>query len=184
MANFSVNRVTFIGNLGNTPAFKDYGNDFLKATFSLATTEYWHDKEQARQERTDWHRVEVKGRLAEIVRDRAVKGSLVYVEGRLRSDRVENKEQPGKFNYFVWVDADVVRVLNEKQAADHQQQGAGEGQPPAGDESEQGRAAGGQASAANLPAAAAPSSAPAATPSKGGQARKPWVRTGGQKTAA
>ena len=112
----SVNKVTLIGNVGQAPSFKEHGNGFVSASFSLATTKTWKDREtQERRERTDWHRIEVTGRLAEIVRDIIGQGNQVYVEGELNTDRVESKVEPGKFDYFTKVRAESVQKLGKRE---------------------------------------------------------------------
>ncbi|MGL4860184.1 MAG: single-stranded DNA-binding protein [Enterobacteriaceae bacterium] len=82
-----VNRVTLLGFLGQDPEIRYLPNDGgAIATLSLATSEVWKDKQTGEQkDRTDWHRVVVFGKLAEIVGEYMRKGSQVYLEGQLRT---------------------------------------------------------------------------------------------------
>lgn len=115
----SVNKAILIGNAGAAPEFKDHGNGFVTATFSLATTDSWKDREsRERREHTDWHRVEVRGRLAEIVADIIKKGNRVYVEGSTRHDRVERKGEPGKYDAYTKVIAEEVIKLSDRERGD------------------------------------------------------------------
>ena len=88
----SVNRVTLIGNLGRDPEMRYLPSGEAVASFSLATTEQWKDKSGAKQERTDWHRIEFIGRTAEVCGEYLKKGAPVYVEGRIQYDKWTDKE--------------------------------------------------------------------------------------------
>ena len=185
-----LNKVQFIGYIGREVEFRDHGNGFVTAQFRLATTESWREEGQ-RRERTDWHRIEARGRLAEIVRDILGQGDQVYVEGKLQHDKVESKSEPGKFDYFTKIVADTVQKLGKRERADDAEgdgngTGAGERDGDAG-VGEQGGGAGGErngapaASAASAPSptpAPGPAPAPAARAASGGAAK--W-RTRGTK---
>lgn len=93
----SVNRVTLLGNLGKDPEVRYTQGGEPIANFSLATSEQWTDKAGAKQERTEWHRVEVFGKLAQIVRDYCQKGKQVYLEGSIRYDEWEDKDGNKKY---------------------------------------------------------------------------------------
>lgn len=88
----SVNRVTLIGNLGRDPEMRYLPSGEAVASFSIATTEQWKDKQGAKQERTDWHRIEFIGRTAEVCGEYLKKGMPVYVEGRIQYDKWTDKE--------------------------------------------------------------------------------------------
>ncbi|MCS6996443.1 MAG: single-stranded DNA-binding protein [Casimicrobiaceae bacterium] len=88
----SVNRVMLIGNLGRDPEMRYLPSGEAVATFSLATTEQWKDKNGNKQERTDWHRVEFIGRTAEICGEYLKKGMQVYIEGRIQYDKWTDKD--------------------------------------------------------------------------------------------
>ena len=88
----SVNRVTLIGNLGRDPEMRYLPSGEAVATFSVATTEQWKDKQGGKQERTDWHRVEFIGRTAEVCGEYLKKGAPVYIEGRIQYDKWTDKD--------------------------------------------------------------------------------------------
>jgi single-strand DNA-binding protein len=88
----SVNRVILIGNLGRDPEIRYTQGGEPIANFSLATNEVWTDKSGQKQERTEWHRVEVFGKAAQVVRDYLAKGRQVYVEGSIRYDEWTDKD--------------------------------------------------------------------------------------------
>jgi single-strand DNA-binding protein len=88
----SVNKVVLIGNLGRDPEIRYTQSGEPIANFSLATTETWTDKSGTKQERTEWHRVEVFGRPAQVARDYLAKGRQVYVEGSIRYDEWTDKD--------------------------------------------------------------------------------------------
>jgi single-strand DNA-binding protein len=88
----SVNRVTLIGNLGRDPEMRYLPSGEAVASFSIATTETWKDKQGNKQERTDWHRVEFIGRTAEIAGEYLKKGRQAYIEGRIQYDKWTDKE--------------------------------------------------------------------------------------------
>ncbi len=88
-----VNKVILIGNLGADPDTRYTGSGTPICTLSVATTESWMDKQSGqRQERTEWHRVKVFGKLAEICQEYLRKGRQVYIEGSLRTDKYTGKD--------------------------------------------------------------------------------------------
>jgi single-strand DNA-binding protein len=88
----SVNRVILIGNLGRDPEIRYTQGGEPIANFSLATNESWTDRSGQKQERTEWHRVEVFGKPAQVVRDYLSKGRQVYIEGSIRYDEWTDKD--------------------------------------------------------------------------------------------
>lgn len=104
-----VNKVIIIGRLGADPEVKSVGNSGSMARLSIATSENWVDKEGQKQERTEWHRVVVWGRLAEIVGKHLSKGRQVYVEGRLQTRTWE--DQQGQKRYSTEIVANTVQFL-------------------------------------------------------------------------
>ena len=81
-----INKVILIGNLGAKPEVKYASNGNAIANLTLATSESWTDKNTGqKQEKTEWHRVSIFGKLAEIVEKYLDKGSKVYVEGKLQT---------------------------------------------------------------------------------------------------
>ena len=93
----SVNRVILIGNLGKDPEIRYTQAGEPIANFSLATNEAWTDKSGQKQERTEWHRVEVFGKTAQVVRDYCSKGKQVYLEGSIRYDEWTDKDGNKKY---------------------------------------------------------------------------------------
>lgn len=82
----SVNKVIIVGNLGNDPEIRQFQNGGKVATISVATSERWTDKMTGEQrEQTEWHRISLFNRLAEIVEQYLRKGSSVYIEGSLHT---------------------------------------------------------------------------------------------------
>jgi len=92
-----VNKVILVGNLGRDPEVRYTASGTPVANFTMATTERWNDQAGERQERTEWHRIVVWGKQAEIAGEYLRKGRQVYVEGSLQTrewtDRDDNKRQ-------------------------------------------------------------------------------------------
>ena len=88
-----INKVILVGNLGADPEMRHTGGGTAVTTLNLATSESWTDKQSGeKQERTEWHRVKLFGRLAEIAGDYLKKGRQVYIEGSLRTDKYTDKQ--------------------------------------------------------------------------------------------
>ncbi|HEY7841220.1 MAG TPA: single-stranded DNA-binding protein [Gammaproteobacteria bacterium] len=105
-----INKVILIGNLGDDPEVRYTQGGSAVANVRLATTESWKDKESGeKQERTEWHRVVFFGRLAEIVAEYLKKGSQVYVEGSIRTNKWQDKE--GKDRYTTEIIANEMQML-------------------------------------------------------------------------
>lgn len=103
-----VNKVILVGHLGADPELRYTANGTAVARFRIATTETFTDRSGARQERTEWHRIVVWGKLAEICGQYLSKGKLVYIEGRIRSD---SWEQEGVKRYSYEIVADNMKML-------------------------------------------------------------------------
>jgi single-strand DNA-binding protein len=88
----SVNKAILIGNLGRDPEIRYTQSGDPIANFSIATNEAWTDKSGQKQERTEWHRVEVFGKTAQVARDYLTKGRSVYIEGTIRYDEWTDKD--------------------------------------------------------------------------------------------
>ncbi len=87
-----INKVILVGNLGGDPEMRHTGSGTAITTINIATSESWTDKQSGeKQERTEWHRVKLFGRLAEIAGDYLKKGRQVYIEGSLRTDKYTDK---------------------------------------------------------------------------------------------
>jgi single-strand DNA-binding protein len=88
----SVNKVILVGNLGRDAELRYTPGGAAVSKFSLATTEVWNDKAGQKQERTEWHNIDLWGKSAETLTEYLVKGKQVYVEGRLQTDEYTDKE--------------------------------------------------------------------------------------------
>jgi single-strand DNA-binding protein len=115
-----VNKVILIGNLGADPEVRFTPGGQAVANFRIATSESWTDKNGQKQERTEWHRIVVWGKLAELCGEYLKKGRQCYVEGRLQTREWTDKEN--KKNYTTEVVANAVTFLGGRDGA-----GAGEG---------------------------------------------------------
>jgi single-strand DNA-binding protein len=92
-----VNKAILIGNLGRDPELRFTPNGQPVATFSLATSFRWKDKNGQPQDRTDWHNIVVFGRQAEVCKEYLKKGRLVYLEGRIQNRTYEDKDGVKKY---------------------------------------------------------------------------------------
>ncbi|MGH1469077.1 MAG: single-stranded DNA-binding protein [Bdellovibrionales bacterium] len=92
-----VNKVIILGRLGSDPETKNISSGNTVCTFSLATSEAWKDREGQKQERTEWHRVVVWGKLAEICGKYLAKGRQAFVEGRLQTRSWEDQQGNKKY---------------------------------------------------------------------------------------
>jgi single-strand DNA-binding protein len=108
----ALNRVELIGYLGRDPESRTIPTGQKVSQFSLAVTRRWKSAGESK-EATDWFNVEVWGRLGEVGQHYLKKGSLVYVEGRLRTDKYEDK---GETKYFTKVVASSLQFLDRKPA--------------------------------------------------------------------
>jgi single-strand DNA-binding protein len=109
----SVNKVIVIGNLGANPDIRALPSGQNVANFSLATAERFTDRNGAKQERTDWHRIVAFGRLADTCERFLSKGRQVYVEGRLTTRQYEAKDGSGK-RYRTEIVARQLRLLGNR----------------------------------------------------------------------
>ena len=151
MASRGVNKVIIVGNLGNDPEVRYMPNGGAVANITLATSESWRDKQTGEQkEKTEWHRVVLFGKLAEVAGEYLRKGSQVYIEGALQTRKWT--DQAGVEKYTTEI---VVNVGGTMQMLGGRQGG---GSPMGG-----GQAQGNQFSGGLLPAAR-PQSAPEAQP--------------------
>ena len=87
-----VNKAILIGNLGEDPEVRFTPGGQAVANFRIATSESWTDKLGQKQEKTEWHRVEVFGKAAQVVRDYVTKGKPLYVEGSIKYDEYTDKD--------------------------------------------------------------------------------------------
>ena len=110
----SVNKVILIGNLGADPETRYLPSGDAVTNIRIATTENWKDKTGEKQEHTEWHRVAFFGKLAEIAGEYLKKGSPVYVEGRIRTRKWQDKE--GQERYSTEIVADRMQLLGGRGA--------------------------------------------------------------------
>ncbi len=109
----SLNRVMLIGNLGADPEMRYLPSGDAVANIRIATTESWKDKASGeKKEETEWHRVSFFGKLAEIAGEYLKKGSPVYVEGRIKTRKWQDKD--GQDRYSTEVVADRMQMLGSR----------------------------------------------------------------------
>ena len=107
-----VNKVILVGNLGANPEVRYTQGGQTVANLRIATTERWTDKSGQKQEATEWHRVVVWGRQAEIVSQYLTKGRQVYIEGRIRTRQWQ--DQSGQKRYSTEIVAQNVQMLGSR----------------------------------------------------------------------
>ena len=110
----ALNRVQLIGRLGKDPESKFTPTGRKVTHFSIAVSNYWKSKEGESKEYTEWVNVEAWGRLGEVCGDYLKKGSLVFVEGRLKTDRYEDK---GDTKYFTKVVTQYTPTVTNQRAS-------------------------------------------------------------------
>ena len=108
----SVNKVILIGNLGRDPEVRYMPSGDAVANITIATTETWKDKAGEKQEQTEWHRVAMFGKTAEIAGEYLKKGSQVYIEGKLQTRKWTDKE--GQERYTTEIRADRMQMLGSR----------------------------------------------------------------------
>ena len=109
MATKGVNKVILVGNLGNDHEVRYMPNGNAVANLSLATSESWKDQQGQVQERTEWHRLTMYRRLAEIAGEYLKKGSQIYVEGKLQTRKWQ--DQQGQDRYTTEIIVDQMQML-------------------------------------------------------------------------
>jgi single-strand DNA-binding protein len=120
-----VNRVTLIGNLGKDPEIQHLEGNIAVAKFPLATTESFKDKTGQMISQTEWHTVVLWRGLAELAQRYLHKGSLVYIEGRLRTRNWEDKDKNRRF--ATEIVGDNLVMLDKRKEADQYGQASAEG---------------------------------------------------------
>ena len=141
----SVNKVILVGRLGKDPETRYMTNGEAVTNVTLATSENWKDKSGEKQEKTEWHNLVFYRRLAEVAGEYLKKGSQIYIEGKITTDKWQDKE--GKDRYTTKI------VVNEMQMLGGKSSGGGSFEVV-------------EKSAASAPAGAAEASKPA--PAKAG----------------
>ncbi|WP_158972555.1 single-stranded DNA-binding protein [Paraglaciecola sp. L3A3] len=129
MASKGVNKVILVGNLGKDPEVRYTPNGKAVANLTLATSESWKDQSGQIQEKTEWHRVSMFGKLAEIAGEYLRKGSQVYVEGKLQTRKWQNKEGQDQYTTEIVLDPfnGVMQMLGGK-GGNNQSEGGFQGQ--------------------------------------------------------
>ncbi|WP_444995087.1 single-stranded DNA-binding protein [Aliikangiella sp. IMCC44359] len=138
MASRGINKVILVGNLGQDPEVRYTPSGSAITSLSLATSESWKDKNTGQmQEKTEWHRISIFGKLAEIAGEYLRKGSQIYIEGKLQTRKWQDKQGQDRYTTEVVVDgfSGVMQMLGgraeggagmgggqQRQAAPQQQQ--------------------------------------------------------------
>lgn len=124
MASKGVNKAILVGNLGKDPEVRYTQDGKAIANLTLATSESWKDQSGQVQEKTEWHRVSIFGKLAEIAGEYLRKGSQIYIEGKLQTRKWTNKEGQDQYTTEIVLDPfnGVMQMLG----------GKGEGKPAQG----------------------------------------------------
>lgn len=128
----SVNKVILVGRLGRDPETRYTGGGQAVANFSVATDESYKDKNGERQKRTEWHKIVVWGKQAEIAQQYLKKGSLVFIEGRIQSREWQDKEGQKRTSFEIV--ANNFRMLGGR--GDNAGGGGGGAARPGGDDVE------------------------------------------------
>ena len=135
-----INKVILVGNLGKDPETRYMPNGKAVTNFSIATSESWKDKQTGEQrEQTEWHNIVMYERLAEIAAEYLKKGSQVYVEGRLRTRKWQDKE--GRDRYTTEIIANEMQMLGSRAGGGMGGGGGGMGGGDFGGESRPSRSA-------------------------------------------
>ncbi|MGH8313565.1 MAG: single-stranded DNA-binding protein [Steroidobacterales bacterium] len=127
MASRGVNKVILIGHLGADPETRAMPSGMTVANLRMATTESFKDKSGEWQERTEWHNVALFGRMGEVAGEYLRKGSQVYVEGRLRTRKWQDKQ--GNDRYTTEIVANDMQMLGSRGGAGGAREG-GEAREP------------------------------------------------------
>ena len=123
----SVNKVILLGRLGQDPELKYLPSGKAVCNFSIATTENWTDKTGNKQEKTEWHRIVVFGKLAELCNQYLGKGRQAFLEGKLQTRSWEDKD--GGKRYSTEIIASSVKFVDSK-PKDNQESPPSEGEEP------------------------------------------------------
>lgn len=138
MASKGVNKMILLGNLGQDPEVKQFPNGGSVCNISVATSESWKDKNTGEQrESTEWHRVAIHGKLAEIAGQYLKKGSQVYIEGQLKTRKWQDQSGADRYTTEIVVQGfgGTMQMIGsapsggQQKPAQPQQQNAGWGQP-------------------------------------------------------
>ncbi|MDQ3049974.1 MAG: single-stranded DNA-binding protein [Bacteroidota bacterium] len=128
-----INKVILVGNLGKDPEVRHLEGGAVVAKFPLATSETYKTKEGQRVDQTEWHNIVMWRGLAESAEKYLRKGSLVYVEGKIRTRSWDDKD--GNKRFATEIIADTMTMLSSRRPDDHHQQNTSEQKPAASDDS-------------------------------------------------
>lgn len=140
MASRGINKVILVGNLGQDPEVRYTPNGSAVTSLSLATSESWKDKNTGQmQEKTEWHRVSLFGKLAEIAGEYLRKGSQVYIEGKLQTRKWQDKQGQDRYSTEVVVDgfSGVMQMLGGRAEGGAPMGGGGQRQSQGGYQQQQ-----------------------------------------------
>jgi len=127
-----VNKVILVGNLGKDPEVRHLEGGNSVANFTLATNEYYKDKQGARVERTEWHNISAWRGLAELAEKYLKKGSQVYIEGKLRTRQYQDKDQQTR--YITEIIAEEISLLGGRPGGGNNSNGSNIGSANGTDE--------------------------------------------------
>ncbi len=133
MASRGVNKVILVGNLGQDPEVRFMPSGGAVANITIATSESWRDKSTGEQrEKTEWHRVALFGKLAEVAGEYLRKGSQVYIEGQLQTRKWQDQNGQERFTTEVVVQGynGIMQMLGGRAQGGAPSQGQGMGQAP------------------------------------------------------
>ena len=125
MASRGVNKVILVGNLGQDPDVKHMPSGGAVANITIATSESWKDKNTGEQrKKTEWHKVAIFGKLAEVAGEYLRKGSQVYIEGQLQTRKWQDQNGQDRYTTEVVVQGfnGVMQMLDGRSQGDNQQQ--------------------------------------------------------------
>ncbi|GAC24246.1 single-strand DNA-binding protein [Paraglaciecola mesophila KMM 241] len=140
--NRGINKVILVGNLGQDPEVRYMPNGNAVANLSIATSESWKDQQGQMQERTEWHRLTMYRRLAEVAGEYLRKGSQIYVEGKLQTRKWQ--DQQGQDKYTTEVIVDQMQMLGGKGGGQSEGGFQGQQRQPAQRPAQGGQNTGGQ----------------------------------------
>lgn len=136
MASRGINKAIIIGNLGDKPEVRYTQNDVAVASFSVATSDIWNDKNTGeKKEATEWHRIVCYRGLAQVAGDYLQKGSKVYIEGQLKTRKWQG--QDGQDRYTTEIIANELQMLDGR--PESKQQGSQQGGFPSQTNNQQGQ---------------------------------------------
>jgi single-strand DNA-binding protein len=135
MASRGVNKVILVGNVGKDPEVRYMPSGDAVANLTIATSESWKDKQGQKQEKTEWHRVVIFGKLAEICGEYVKKGSQLYIEGKLETRKWQDNAGVEKYSTEIKVDSftgvmQMIGSANKSEGGSAPQQQAQGGQRP------------------------------------------------------